>query len=365
MTDDDDDAPVVEEFDNPVEINPLELPDTPELTSDLATGDAADYSGFDASGQKSAEEIIALEQQENLDTALLNQDLANTNTVTDAFGNTRVYDPETDSLTYTASDTNQATISGAQDLTQSVTDAYGNIVDNAGLQLDDVTAQEYEKYLTNELDPYYQQQGDALQQQLANQGIFAGSEAYDRAVKSYEDSKSDAYQQAYYDAQQYALQLAQAEQDAQLADLTAAGNQSNEAAYGAAFNTPTDDVNTVSVGDVDVAGAYGTEYEQDLADYAADYQAQQDYLGQQNAATQYANEIAQQTYDNALGQATTEQTDAYNRSAEERNNYQAEMNQYNAQNQAYLQEQEQESKELGELAGLLGLGASTALGFWG
>ena len=364
LSSDSGDAPQVKRYKNKVKIDPINLPNAPTFNSQLNTGNAADYSGFDASGQRSAEDIIALEGQENRDTARFNQGLLNTGTVTGPYGNTRVYDPATDSLTYGLSDANQQTVSGAQGLSQSVTDAYGGIVGDPGLQLDETTAREYQSYLTDQLDPYYQQQGDALEQRLANQGLFAGSEAYDRARKSFEDSRSDAYGQAYFDAQNYALGLAQAEQQAQLADLGAAGAQANPLAYNAAMSTPQDTIRGVAAGDVDVAGAYGTEFAQALQDYGLDYQAQQDYLGQQNLATQYGNQMDQQAYNNLLNQATTRQTDAYNRSQEGRNNYQQYLNQYNAQNQAYLQQQQQEQQQLGELAGLLGLGAKTAMGFF-
>lgn len=62
------------------------------------------------------------------------------------------------------------------------------------------------------LDTQFQQSGDNLTTQLANQGLQPGTSAYDNAMKNYNNAKTDAYQTAQNNAQVMAGNAAQQEQ---------------------------------------------------------------------------------------------------------------------------------------------------------
>lgn len=49
---------------------------------------------------------------------------------------------------------------------------------------------------TARLDPYWAQQGEQNQTNLANQGLTPGGEAYDNAMRTFNQGRNDAYQQA-------------------------------------------------------------------------------------------------------------------------------------------------------------------------
>lgn len=57
----------------------------------------------------------------------------------------------------------------------------------------------------NTLDPQWQQQSDQLQQQLYNRGVVPGSEAYDNAMRDFNQQKSDAYNNMYLQGHQTAV----------------------------------------------------------------------------------------------------------------------------------------------------------------
>ena len=59
----------------------------------------------------------------------------------------------------------------------------------------DVQDAAYKGY-TSRLDPQWKQAQQAIDAKLANQGIVQGSEAYDNAMRSFNQGKNDAYQQA-------------------------------------------------------------------------------------------------------------------------------------------------------------------------
>lgn len=66
------------------------------------------------------------------------------------------------------------------------------------------------------LDPLMKQQDDALAQQLADQGIRAGSAAYDTAMRNRYQGKNDAYNQMYLGARGVATSEKLAEEQARL-----------------------------------------------------------------------------------------------------------------------------------------------------
>ena len=63
-------------------------------------------------------------------------------------------------------------------------------------------ADESYKAQTARLDPEWQQREQAFQQQMANQGISAGGEAYNNASRQFGQQRNDAYSQARLNAQQ-------------------------------------------------------------------------------------------------------------------------------------------------------------------
>lgn len=78
--------------------------------------------------------------------------------------------------------------------------------------------------LTSRLDPQWKMQESQLQQRLANQGIPVGSEAWNNEMRSFNQAKNDAYQQANLGAIQTApqtLQLATAAREQPLNELNA------------------------------------------------------------------------------------------------------------------------------------------------
>ena len=76
-------------------------------------------------------------------------------------------------------------------------DAYSNPFDYQSVN--DVENQAY-KAQTDRLDPQWAHQSEQMDAKLANQGIAAGTEAYDNAMRSFNQGKNDAYGQARLNA---------------------------------------------------------------------------------------------------------------------------------------------------------------------
>ncbi len=76
---------------------------------------------------------------------------------------------------------------------------------------------------TSRLDPQFANQDESLQNKLSNQGIFQGSEAYQRAMDQQSRNKNDAYNQANYSA----IQAGGQEQSRLFQDALAQGNFGN------------------------------------------------------------------------------------------------------------------------------------------
>lgn len=113
-------------------------------------------------------------------------------------------------------------------LGQQTQDALGRVRDGLSKPFDYGSVQDTQdaayKAFTSRLDPQWQQQTQQIQTQLANQGIPVGSEAYDNAMRSFNQGKNDAYQQATIGAINTApqtYQLAQALRSQPLNELNA------------------------------------------------------------------------------------------------------------------------------------------------
>ncbi len=80
--------------------------------------------------------------------------------------------------------------------------------------------------MTQRLDPQWKQNEEMQKTQLANQGLTAGGEAYDNAMRNFNNSKNDAYSQANLQSLQLMPQTYQIDQgirDLPLNELTALG----------------------------------------------------------------------------------------------------------------------------------------------
>jgi len=106
--------------------------------------------------------------------------------------------------------------------------------------IDDTTRQRVEDSLysrsTSRLDPQFQEREDQLRTRLANQGIVQGSEAYDREMRKFDNSRTDAYAGARADAisrggeeQSRMFGMNQAGRQQSLNENLAYGNFSNQA----------------------------------------------------------------------------------------------------------------------------------------
>ena len=82
---------------------------------------------------------------------------------------------------------------------------------------------------TSRLDPQWQQKQQQLETQLANQGISRNSEAYRQAMSGMEQQRTDAYQQAQWQAQQAGAQEAQRMQQMALGQQQQAFGQNLQA----------------------------------------------------------------------------------------------------------------------------------------
>ena len=74
-----------------------------------------------------------------------------------------------------------------------VNQQYGQPMDLSSVQ--DVADRSYADQ-TSRLDPQWEQRKQQFDQQMANQGITAGGEAYDNAARSFGEQRNDAYTQA-------------------------------------------------------------------------------------------------------------------------------------------------------------------------
>lgn len=93
-----------------------------------------------------------------------------------------------------------------QGATQRTQDAFNKPFDFNSVQ--DVQNKAYDAYKSR-LDPQWAQYGQSMDAKLANQGIGVGTEAYNNAMRSFNQGRNDAYQQANLAAIQTAPQTMQ------------------------------------------------------------------------------------------------------------------------------------------------------------
>lgn len=123
------------------------------------------------------------------------------------------------------------------------------------------------------LDPMIAQQDEALRSRLANQGIKAGSEAYDREMGLQNQSENDAYNQLVLNGWGQSFSQAQAERNQPINEITAllSGSQVSQPQYASA-NMPT-------IPTTDVAGLINENYNQRMAGYQQESASRNSMLG--------------------------------------------------------------------------------------
>ncbi len=151
---------------------------------------------------------------------------------------------------------------------------------------------------TSRLDPQWQQAQESEATQLANQGISKNSDAYTRAMTNFNNSKTDAYNQAQMSAINQGGVEASRDQSMDLAlnqnqasQIAQQGNFANTAA-GQAFGFGNTAINTQ-------LGAQNQAYQEQLASSAQNLAQQQQGFQQQQAA-------GSQNYNQSLQSATFE-----------------------------------------------------------
>lgn len=123
------------------------------------------------------------------------------------------------------------------------------------------------------LDPQFAKEQDALNTQLANQGIQIGSQAWKNAMTQFQQGKNDAYNQLYLGGNQQAFQQALTTRNQPINEITAlmSGSQVSNPTFGA---TPQTTIPTT-----DTAGIINSSYNQQLQNYQLQQQQQNALLG--------------------------------------------------------------------------------------
>lgn len=115
------------------------------------------------------------------------------------------------------------------------------------------------------LNPFFTQQTDQLDNQLRNQGLMPGTEAYKRATRSLQDNQNQSVMKFLNDTQSQSFDQAQKQYNqpidtiSKILGLSQPGSLSNSL-----VKTP-----TPTMGNVDVAGITKSNYDQQLEAYKA------------------------------------------------------------------------------------------------
>ena len=166
---------------------------------------------------------------------------------------------------------------------------FDNLVNNLGIQqtqkltglLDkpvdlnnDATESRLMELGSKRLNPLFDQRRSALESRLVNQGIYKGSEAYDRDMNNFGQQENDAYNQLLLTGRGQAVQEALTQRNQPINEITAlmSGGQVSQPNF---TNTP-----TAQVGAPDVAGLTMDAYRYGpLAQYQAQQQQNQAMMG--------------------------------------------------------------------------------------
>lgn len=123
------------------------------------------------------------------------------------------------------------------------------------------------------LDPMFAQNDESLRTRLANQGIKAGSDAYDREMTKFYEGRNDAYNQLLLSGRGQAVQEALTERNQPINEITAllSGSQVSQPNF---INPPQSQIPTT-----DVAGIINNNYNQRLGVWNAQQAANQNLMG--------------------------------------------------------------------------------------
>jgi hypothetical protein len=161
--------------------------------------------------------IAAQQGAENRKSALQSASLSNPN-VNNPYGNQRVtwqgdqatinqnLDPTQQGLLNSQNAMSTSLANTGQNLTGQVNDAYGQPMDATSINQ---LTQQAQDAINSRLNPGLEQQSKALDQQLANQGIGVGTEAWNNAKRQQGNQENDAHQQAILAALNYSPALLQ------------------------------------------------------------------------------------------------------------------------------------------------------------
>lgn len=235
---------------------------------------------------KAPDPMITAMMQSNLnyDTAQQQQMMNQTNQVTpdgsltysqtgsrtyvDAFGRTR------EIPTYTAttelSDVNQGIYDASKQAQTNMANTASSLSANAQQALSDpmklgneATEARLYELGSKRLDPQFAQQEEAMRARLANAGIQAGSDAWNREMASFNYGRNDAYNNLLLSGRQLANQEMMAERNQPLNELNAllTGSQVSSPNF---INTP-----QTSMAGVDYAGLVNQQYQAEQQAYGS------------------------------------------------------------------------------------------------
>lgn len=123
------------------------------------------------------------------------------------------------------------------------------------------------------LDPMFQERQQRLEQDLANKGIGAGTDAYDRAMRGFDQSQNDAYNQLMLQGRGQAVQEMLAARNQPINETTAllSGSQVSQPSF---IGNP-----QTGVANTDVAGIYNNNFNQQMAGYNAEMASNNAMMG--------------------------------------------------------------------------------------
>lgn len=123
------------------------------------------------------------------------------------------------------------------------------------------------------LDPRFAQQEDQLRTRLANQGVTAGSEAWNREMSALNQSKNDAYNSLMLQGRGQAFNELQAQRNQPINEISALLSGSQVSSPNVAMFQPQGAATT------DVAGLINQNYNQRLQGWQQQQQSRQSLLG--------------------------------------------------------------------------------------
>lgn len=214
---------------------------------------------------------------------------------------------------------------------------YGNNLGgvSTGAQNSSNAAQAAYAQATSRLDPQWQHQQQDLQTSLANQGISENSDAYTRAMQDFNNSKTDAYNQASNSATQAGVNQGQTQYNE---DMGLAQQQASQAQNQGAFAN----------------AAQNQQYQQALSSGQFANTANQNAFGMGNTAQQ--QQLAAQVQQQQLGLGQEQQGFAQSQAAQGQNyNQQLQSSTFQNQlrNQQLTDAMQQRGFSLNEIQALL------------